>query len=80
VLIEPGDVLVGDAEGVIVIPPGIVDDVAAEAVEQERQERFIYQQVAAGASIEGLYPLGAARRAEYTAWIAANESDAEETS
>jgi 5-oxopent-3-ene-1,2,5-tricarboxylate decarboxylase/2-hydroxyhepta-2,4-diene-1,7-dioate isomerase len=83
VLIEPGDVLVGDGEGVIVIPPGIVDDVAAEAVEQERQERFIYQQVAAGASIEGLYPLGPARRAEYTAWLesaAGPASDAEEKS
>jgi len=81
VLIEPGDVLVGDGEGVIVIPPGIVDDVAAEAVEQERQERFIYQQVDAGASIEGLYPLGPGRRAEYTAWLdsaAGPTSDAEE--
>ena len=76
VLVEPGDVLVGDAEGVVVIPPGIAADVAAEAAEQERQERFIYQQVDAGASIEGLYPLGPARRAEYAAWL---ESEAEET-
>ncbi|RSM64289.1 fumarylacetoacetate hydrolase family protein [Actinoplanes sp. ATCC 53533] len=71
VLVEPGDVLVGDGEGVIVIPPGIAADVAVEAAEQERQERFIYAQVAAGAPIEGLYPLGPARKAEYQAWSAA---------
>jgi 5-oxopent-3-ene-1,2,5-tricarboxylate decarboxylase/2-hydroxyhepta-2,4-diene-1,7-dioate isomerase len=75
VLIEPGDVLVGDGEGVIVIPPAIAGDVAAEAVEQERQERFIYQHVDAGASIEGLYPLGPARRAEYAAWLASNAEE-----
>ncbi len=73
VLVEPGDVLVGDAEGVIVIPAGIAAEVAAEAAEQERQERFIYDQVSAGASIEGLYPLGPARRAQYQAWVAAQE-------
>jgi len=74
VLIEPGDVLVGDGEGVIVIPPAIVADVAAEAAEQERQEQFIYEQVSAGAPIEGLYPLGPARKAEYQAWVASKES------
>jgi 5-oxopent-3-ene-1,2,5-tricarboxylate decarboxylase/2-hydroxyhepta-2,4-diene-1,7-dioate isomerase len=73
VLIEPGDVLVGDGEGVVVIPAGIAVEVATEAAEQERQERFIYEQVSAGASIEGLYPLGPARRAEYEAWIASPE-------
>ena len=68
VLVEPGDVLVGDGEGVIVIPPRIAAEVAAEAAEVERQERFIYAQVSAGASIEGLYPLGPARRADYEKW------------
>jgi regulator of RNase E activity RraA len=73
VLVEPGDVLVGDGEGVVVIPAAIAAEVATEAAEQERQERFIYEQVSAGASIEGLYPLGPARRAEYEAWIASHE-------
>ncbi|BCY09344.1 fumarylacetoacetate hydrolase family protein [Actinoplanes sp. L3-i22] len=75
VLVEPGDVLVGDAEGVVVIPPGIAGNVAAEASELERQERFIHEQVAAGASIEGLYPLGPARRAQYQAWVDAGEKE-----
>jgi 5-oxopent-3-ene-1,2,5-tricarboxylate decarboxylase/2-hydroxyhepta-2,4-diene-1,7-dioate isomerase len=59
-----------------VIPPGIVAEVAAEAAEQERQERFIHEQVSAGASIEGLYPLGPARRAQYDAWVASHEEEA----
>jgi 5-oxopent-3-ene-1,2,5-tricarboxylate decarboxylase/2-hydroxyhepta-2,4-diene-1,7-dioate isomerase len=73
VLVEPGDVLVGDGEGVVVVPAGIAPEVATEAAEQERQERFIYEQVSAGASLEGLYPLGPARRAEYEAWAASRE-------
>ncbi|MGH9043288.1 MAG: fumarylacetoacetate hydrolase family protein [Acidimicrobiales bacterium] len=68
VLIRPGDVLVGDAEGVIVIPMEIVDEVAAAADEQEEEERFIYERVGEGESIDGLYPLSKARRPEFEAW------------
>jgi 5-oxopent-3-ene-1,2,5-tricarboxylate decarboxylase/2-hydroxyhepta-2,4-diene-1,7-dioate isomerase len=68
VLVRPGDVLVGDAEGVLLIPPAFVDQVAAGAVEQERQERFILERVDAGESIDGLYPLGPEWLAEYQRW------------
>ncbi|MFI0421376.1 fumarylacetoacetate hydrolase family protein [Spongiactinospora sp. 9N601] len=68
VLVMPGDVLVGDAEGVVVIPPALVAEIAQEAAAQEREERFIYQQVDGGASIDGLYPLGPRRRREYEEW------------
>jgi 5-oxopent-3-ene-1,2,5-tricarboxylate decarboxylase / 2-hydroxyhepta-2,4-diene-1,7-dioate isomerase len=57
VTVLPGDVVVGDADGVVVIPPEIVADVLADAIEQERQERFIAAKVAAGESVDGLYPL-----------------------
>ncbi|MEV0084666.1 fumarylacetoacetate hydrolase family protein [Saccharopolyspora sp. NPDC050642] len=67
-LVEPGDVLVGDDDGVVVIPPALADEVAADAAEQERQERFIYQQVDAGHRIEGLYPLGGEWRERYQQW------------
>ncbi|MEV6982724.1 fumarylacetoacetate hydrolase family protein [Sphaerisporangium sp. NPDC051017] len=73
VLVMPGDLLVGDAEGVVVIPPALAVDVTAEAVEQERQERFIYERVAAGESVDGLYPIGPRWRDAYDAW-AANHS------
>ncbi|MFI6813056.1 fumarylacetoacetate hydrolase family protein [Nonomuraea sp. NPDC050328] len=65
VLVLPGDVLAGDAEGVVVIPRALAERVAAAAVEQEREERFILDRVAEGASIEGLYPLGPRWRQEY---------------
>jgi 2-keto-4-pentenoate hydratase/2-oxohepta-3-ene-1,7-dioic acid hydratase in catechol pathway/regulator of RNase E activity RraA len=68
--IQPGDILVGDADGVVVLPPAIAAEVLADAREQERQEQFIAERVAAGEPIEGLFPLGQARRADYRAWLA----------
>lgn len=52
----PGDVLVGDAEGVVVIPAGIADEIAAEAVEMTVFEDFVQEKVMEGRSILGLYP------------------------
>jgi regulator of RNase E activity RraA len=56
VAVLPGDVIVGDAEGVIVIPYDIVEEVAAGAAEQEQIEDFILERVRGGASTIGLYP------------------------
>ena len=70
VTIQPGDILVGDADGVVVLPPAIAAEVLADAWEQERQEEFIAARVAQGESIDGLYPLGDAHRADYEAWLA----------
>ena len=52
----PGDVVVGDREGVIVIPAGIVDEIADEAVEMTAFEDFVTEKVLEGRSILGLYP------------------------
>ena len=57
VLIMPGDVLVGDGEGVVAIPAAVAEEVAHGAYEQELREEFFQQKVAAGASILG--PVGA---------------------
>ncbi|MER6507376.1 fumarylacetoacetate hydrolase family protein [Nonomuraea sp. NPDC001636] len=65
VLVCPGDVLVGDAEGVVVIPPALVAEVAGDAARQEDEERFILDRVSEGASIDGLYPLKGAWREAY---------------
>ena len=67
--VQPGDVIVGDDDGVLVIPPALVREIADAAVEQEREERFIAAQVAAGASVDGLYPMNAEWRASYEAWV-----------
>jgi regulator of RNase E activity RraA len=74
VTIRPGDILVGDADGVVVLPPAIAAEVLADAREQERQEEFITTRVARGEPIDGLYPLGDTRRAEYEAWLARGDA------
>lgn len=67
-LVQPGDILVGDADGVIVIPPGMARELVSDGAEQESQERFITEQVLAGRSIDGLYPLGPEWREPYERW------------
>ncbi len=56
VAVFPGDVMVGDGEGVFVIPAGIADEVADEAVEMTAFEDFVTEEVQKGRSILGLYP------------------------
>jgi regulator of RNase E activity RraA len=62
--------MVGDGDGVVVLPPGIAADVLADAQEQEKEEEFVAAQVVAGERIEGLYPLGERWRPAYQAWLA----------
>jgi regulator of RNase E activity RraA len=67
VAVLPGDVLVGDAEGVIVIPRSLAEDVAHAAAEQEQREKFIYAKIVTGSSIVGVYPPNAETLREYEA-------------
>jgi regulator of RNase E activity RraA len=67
VLILPGDVMVGDGEGVVCIPRALADTVAERALEQERLEAFILEKIRAGAPLPGTYPPGEATLAEYAA-------------
>lgn len=67
-LVMPGDVLVGDGDGVVVIPRALADEVAAGAVKQEAEEAFITERVRAGDSLLGLYPMDAQRQAQYEEW------------
>ncbi len=72
VAVWPGDIVVGDAEGVVLIPAGIADEVAAEAVEMTAFEDFVTEQVLAGRSILGLYPPTEEQsRTDFAAWRAA---------
>ena len=52
----PGDIIVGDTDGVVVIPAHMADDVATEAKEMTAFEDFVTEQVLGGQSILGLYP------------------------
>jgi regulator of RNase E activity RraA len=68
VAVYPGDIVVGDAEGVIVIPAHLADEVAADAVEMTGYEAFAAEKVTEGRSIFGLYPATEESRNEYEAW------------
>ncbi|MRI00499.1 ribonuclease activity regulator RraA [Kriegella sp. EG-1] len=57
VAVFPGDIIVGDDDGVMVIPANIAEDVADECLEMTLFEEFVMEQVASGRSIVGLYPL-----------------------
>ncbi|MCZ0984744.1 fumarylacetoacetate hydrolase family protein [Streptomyces diastatochromogenes] len=67
-LVQPGDLIVGDTDGAVVVPPDLAEELIADCREQERQERFITEQVRAGESVDGLYPLGPAWRDAYENW------------
>lgn len=65
--VQPGDVIVGDADGVIVIPPGIAEEVVDAALAQEREDAWIAQRVGEGHPIDGLFPMNADWRARFDA-------------
>jgi len=65
VLVMPGDVVVGDAEGVVVLPRAIAEEIALAALEQEEIEAFVLEKIRAGASIHGIYPPDEATRVEF---------------
>jgi regulator of RNase E activity RraA len=69
----PGDVVVGDREGVVVIPAQMADEIAAEAVEMTAFEDFVAEEVLKGRSILGLYPATDPQSlTDFAAWRAAN--------
>jgi regulator of RNase E activity RraA len=71
--VYPGDIIVGDEEGVVVIPRHLADEIAQPARDQEELERFILEKVASGAALPGTYPPNEQTLAEYQAWRAAQE-------
>ncbi len=69
VAVFPGDIIVGDREGVFVIPAHLADEVAIEAVEMTAYEDFVTEEVQKGRSIIGLYPATQQQsRDDFAAW------------
>lgn len=66
--VQPGDIIVGDDDGVLVIPPQLAQEVALAAQAQEHQEEFVAQQIAAGHRVDGLYPLSGEWKEAYQQW------------
>jgi len=67
VAIFPDDVIVADGDGAVVIPAALFEEVVALAVEQERLEGWIMDEVKGGAALPGLYPANAENQARYEA-------------
>lgn len=67
VAVFPGDVIVVDDDGAVLIPQALLDDVLAASVEQEKLEGWIMKQVEQGHPLPGLYPPNAENLARYKA-------------
>jgi 2-keto-4-pentenoate hydratase/2-oxohepta-3-ene-1,7-dioic acid hydratase in catechol pathway/regulator of RNase E activity RraA len=63
--VQPGDIIVGDDDGVIVIPPALAEEVVDAALAQEEEDAWIAERVAEGHPVEGLFPMNAEWRARY---------------
>ena len=69
VAVYPGDIIVGDCDGVVVIPPDIVDAVAEEALATTLYDEFAEEEVARGRSLVGLFPgAGEEAKRDFEAW------------
>jgi 2-keto-4-pentenoate hydratase/2-oxohepta-3-ene-1,7-dioic acid hydratase in catechol pathway/regulator of RNase E activity RraA len=63
--VQPGDVIVGDGDGVIVIPAALVEEIVQAGLTQELEDAWVAEQVAGGASVDGLFPMNATWKAAY---------------
>jgi regulator of RNase E activity RraA len=68
VAVHPNDVVDVDADGAVLVPAALLDEVLEAAVEQERHEAWIMSQVEAGVPLPGLYPPNEANKARYEEW------------
>lgn len=67
IAVFPNDVIVADGDGAVVIPAKLVDEIAAEGIENERLEMWIMREIERGVPLPGLYPPNAETRARYEA-------------
>jgi len=70
VAVYPGDVILGNEEGVVVIPAHLADEVAEECLDVAAYEAFVSRELKRGRSIFDLFPATPESRAEYDAWVA----------
>ncbi len=73
--VVPGDIVIADADGILVIPPHLAAEIADEVVESERQDTFVFCNIKNGNKIEGLFPMNADWKAKYNQWVADGEPE-----
>lgn len=73
--VQPGDIIVADSDGILVIPPAIAEELVDDCIQQEKEETFIFQMVQEGNSVDGLYPMNKEWQARYTEWSASQSPE-----
>ncbi len=73
VAVFPGDIAVGDGDGVIIIPAHLAEEIALEAKGMEHYESWAIEQIKTGAPVIGLYPMNDETRVKYEAFVAAEQ-------
>ncbi|KRE90214.1 fumarylacetoacetate hydrolase family protein [Arthrobacter sp. Soil764] len=71
--VQPGDIIVADSDGILVIPPAIAEELVEDCIQQEKEEAFIFEMVKQGNSVDGLYPMNADWQAKYKEWAGSND-------
>lgn len=66
--VQPGDIIVADSDGILVIPPAIAEELVEDCIQQENEEAFIFEMVKQGNSVDGLYPMNKEWQARYKEW------------
>ncbi len=74
VAVIPGDIVVADSDGAVVIPQALLDEVVAESPAQEKLEGWIIEEVERGEKLPGLYPMNEEIKVRYETWLADNQS------
>jgi 5-oxopent-3-ene-1,2,5-tricarboxylate decarboxylase/2-hydroxyhepta-2,4-diene-1,7-dioate isomerase len=73
--VQPGDIIVADSDGILVIPPAIAEELVEDCIRQEKEEAFIFEMVQQGNSVDGLYPMNAEWQGRYREWEAGKAND-----
>jgi regulator of RNase E activity RraA len=68
VAVFPGDIIVGDGDGIVVIPRHLAEEVAQASIEQELLEAYLTERIEAGAPLPGTYPPDAVTLSGFEAW------------
>ncbi|MDI3329495.1 MAG: fumarylacetoacetate hydrolase family protein [Micrococcus sp.] len=72
--VQSGDIVIGDDDGVVIVPPALLHEVVEAAYEQELQDAWVFDRVAEGHPVDGLFPPNAEWKQRYAEYRAAQNA------